>query len=54
MFIGNPFTGYHVGLKINIDAPMEVWFSNILLGKINPDNWLIEPEFNEKKVVFKS
>ena len=54
VFIGNPFTGYHVGLKINVDALMEVWFSNIMLGKINPDNWLIEPEFNGEKVVFKS
>jgi len=54
VFIGNPFSGYHVGIKIFVDAPMEVWFSNIMLGKINPDNWLIEPEFNNEKVVFKS
>jgi transposase InsO family protein len=54
VFIGNPFAGYHVGLKEYVDAPMEVWFSNILLGKINPDNWLVEPEYNNVKVVFKS
>jgi len=33
---------------------MEVWFANIMLGKINPDTWLVEPEFNNDKVVFKS
>ena len=54
IFIGNPFNGYHVGLKLNVDAPMEVWFSNIMLGKLNPDTWLVEPEFNNEKVVFKS
>jgi transposase InsO family protein len=54
VFIGNPFSGYHVGIKIYADAPMEVWFSNIMLGKINPDTWLVEPEFNNKKVVFKT
>ena len=52
--LGNPFNGYHIGLKEFVDSPMEVWFTNILLGKINPDNWLVEPEFNNEKVVFKS
>jgi hypothetical protein len=54
IFIGNPFTGYHIGIKESVDAPMEIWFTNILLGKINTNNWLIEPEFNNAKVVFKS
>ena len=54
MFVGNPFAGYHVGLKINVDTSIEIWFSNTKLGKINPDNWLVEPEFNNDKVVFKS
>jgi len=54
IFIGNPFAGYHVGIKEYVDAPMEVWFSNILLGKVNADNWLIEPEYNNVKAVFKS
>jgi transposase InsO family protein len=52
IFIGNPCSGYHVGLKMYIDAPMEIWFSNMLLGKINPNNWLIEPEFNGIKTLF--
>jgi len=54
IFIGNPFAGYHVGLKENVDAPMEIWFSNFMLGVINTDNWLVEPEYNSVKVVFKS
>ena len=54
IFIGNPFSGYDVGLKIYVDAPIEVWFSNMMLGKINLDNWLIEPEFNNEKIIFKS
>jgi len=54
VFVGNPFAGYHVGLKINVDTPMEIWFSELMLGKINPDNWLVEPEYNSVKVVFKS
>ena len=54
IFIGNPFSGYHVGLKEYVDAPIEIWFSNIMLGKINTDNWLVEPEFNNVKVIFKS
>ena len=54
VFIGNPFTGYHVGIKEQINKPMEIWFANILLGKINTDNWFIEPEFNKEKVKFKS
>jgi transposase InsO family protein len=54
IFIGNPFAGYHVGLKNQVDAPMEIWFCNTMLEKINTDNWLVEPEYNNVKVVFKS
>jgi transposase InsO family protein len=54
IFIGNPFSGYHAGIKVFVDAPMEIWFTNILLGKINSSTWLIEPEYNNAKVVFKS
>jgi transposase InsO family protein len=54
IFIGNPFSGYHVGIKIDVDKPMEIWFSNIKLGVINTENWLVEPEFNSIKVIFKS
>ena len=34
LFIGNPFTGYHVGLKERMGQQTEVWFDNFLLGEI--------------------
>jgi transposase InsO family protein len=43
IFVGNPFAGYHAGVKEFVDKPTEVWFGNFLLGKINPDTGLIEP-----------
>jgi len=51
IFVGNPFAGYCVGIKEFIDKPTEVWFGKMLLGKINPDNGLIEPEFNDARIV---
>jgi transposase InsO family protein len=54
VFIGNPFSGYHVGIKINVDKPIEIWFNNIMLGVINAETRLIEPEFNSIKVTFKT
>ena len=55
------YHGEHIELRYTkscktryVDAPMEIWFSNIILGKINPDNWLFEPEYNSVKFVFKS
>jgi predicted transcriptional regulator len=46
IFIGNPFSGYHVGVKEFTDKPMEIWFGHFLLGIINPDTGLIEPSCN--------
>jgi transposase InsO family protein len=43
IFVGNPFSGYHVGVKEFIDNPTEIWFSDFLLGAINPDSGLLEP-----------
>ena len=43
IFIGNPFSGYQVGVKEFTDKPTEVYFGNYLLGIINQDTWLIEP-----------
>ena len=34
LFIGNPFTGYQVGLKERAGQRTEVWFDNFLLGEI--------------------
>jgi transposase InsO family protein len=35
IFIGNPFAGYIIGIKENVNKNYEVWFDNILLGVIN-------------------
>jgi hypothetical protein len=43
IFVGNPFAGYHAGVKEFVDKPAEVWFGNYLLGVINQDTGLIEP-----------
>jgi len=43
IFVGNPFSGYHVGVKEFTDKPTEVYFGNYFLGTINQDTWLIEP-----------
>ena len=53
IFIGNPFSGYHVGVKEYVDKPMEIWFSDMLLGKINTGNGLIEPEYSNVNVMCK-
>ncbi|GHV50174.1 hypothetical protein AGMMS49579_03350 [Spirochaetia bacterium] len=34
LFIGNPFTGYQVGLKERAGQQAEVWFDNFLPGEI--------------------
>jgi hypothetical protein len=43
IFAGNPFSGYHAGVKEFVDKPTEVWFGNYILGTINHDTGLIEP-----------
>jgi hypothetical protein len=45
IFVGNPFAGYHAGVKEFVDKPVEVWFGNFLLGTINEDSGLIEPNY---------
>ena len=45
IFVGNPFSGYHVGVKEYVGKPMEIWFSETLLGTINPEDGLIEPNY---------
>jgi hypothetical protein len=35
IFVGNPFSGYNIGIKERINKNPEVWFDNILLGEIN-------------------
>jgi len=43
LFVGNPFAGYHVGIKEFVDKSSEVWFGNLYLGIINADTGLVEP-----------
>ena len=46
IFIGNPFSGYHVGVKEFVDKATEVWFGDFLLGALNQNTGLIEPSCN--------
>jgi len=50
VFVGNPFAGYYAGVKEFVDKPTEVWFGNYLLGVINNDTGLIEPNFTIMQV----
>jgi hypothetical protein len=43
IFVGNPFAGCHVGVKEFADCPMELWFTDFLLGTVNSDSGLIKP-----------
>jgi transposase InsO family protein len=43
IFVGNPFSGYNVGLKESKDGSIEVWFDYLKLGVINQDTLQIEP-----------
>jgi hypothetical protein len=35
LFIGNPISGYHVGLSEHSGQRTEAWFDNFLLGEID-------------------
>jgi hypothetical protein len=37
IFVGNPFSGYYVGVKERAGKWAEVWFEDLKLGEINPD-----------------
>ena len=54
VFVGNPFAGYHVGVKEFVDKPAEVWFGNYLLGTLNNETGLIEPSFTIMQVTEKT
>jgi transposase InsO family protein len=43
IFVGNPFAGYHIGIKQFADKPTELWFGDFYMGTINESTWLIEP-----------
>jgi hypothetical protein len=42
VFVGNPFSGYYVGVKEHADKWAEVYFENLKLGDINPDTLQIQ------------
>ena len=44
IFVGNPFSGYYVGVKELPGKWTEVWFDNFKLGEINPDTLHIETD----------
>ena len=40
IFVGNPFSGYYVGVKERTGKWTEVWLEKLKLGEINPDTVL--------------
>jgi hypothetical protein len=42
IFVGNPFSGYYVGVKERTDKWTEVWFGELKLGEINPETLQIK------------
>ena len=45
-FLGNPFNGYNIGININKQGQMDVWFGESLLGYFDRDTCLLIPETN--------
>lgn len=46
-FIGNPFNGYNVGIDIDKNGQLNVWFGNNLLGYFDNETLLLIPEKND-------
>ena len=42
IFVGNPFSGYYVGVNERTGKWTEVWFEELKLGEINPDTCQIQ------------
>jgi transposase InsO family protein len=45
-FIGNPFMGYYVGIRPEKNGDQKVWFGDYLLGTLDLDTGLLNPEKN--------
>ncbi len=43
-FIGNPFSGYYIGIRPQPDGQQNVWFGNYYLGYLDIDTSLLKPE----------
>ena len=42
IFVGNPFSGYYIGVKEGTGKWTEVWFKELKLGEINPETLQIQ------------
>ncbi len=43
-FVGNPFSGYNVGLQLQKNEVPKVWFGNNLLGSFDLETYMLIPE----------
>jgi hypothetical protein len=43
IFVGNPFAGYNVGIKLRTEKAPEVWFDHFKLGVIDFDTLQSDP-----------
>lgn len=46
-FVGNPFNGYNLGIEIDKNGQLNVWFGNNLLGHFDQETLLLVPEKND-------
>jgi hypothetical protein len=42
IFVGNPFSGYYVGVKERTNKWTEVWLGELKLGEIHPETLQIQ------------
>ncbi|TGL23140.1 hypothetical protein EHQ46_05740 [Leptospira yanagawae] len=49
IMVGNPFNGFNVGIKKDLDS-VSIWFGNHKLGTIDQNLFLINPDSNSCKV----
>ncbi|MDR2739033.1 MAG: hypothetical protein LBB68_04285, partial [Treponema sp.] len=35
IFMGNPFSGYYIGIKERRDKNTEIWFNDVLMGEMD-------------------
>ncbi len=43
-FMGNPFMSYYVGIRPQAAGRQNVWFGEYLLGSLDMDTELLQPE----------
>jgi transposase InsO family protein len=47
-FIGNPFAGYTIGIRVGKEKTKEIWFDKFMLGNLDLSNGLIEYKMETK------